>query len=101
MTLEAPERPVGSGKARQLDRAQQLDASLRGLAQETRGPALSALHKLHTQLNPTADELAERQRAYLGLLDHATEHVVGFALKMLAGLDRHGRLDAEKFIGAA
>ncbi len=101
MTLEAPERPIGSGKTKQLDRAQQLDDSLRGLSQETRGPALSALHKLHTQLNPTADELAERQQAYLGLLDHATEHVVGFALKMLAGLDRHGRLDAEKFIGAA
>ena len=40
MTLEALDRLTGGGEAEGLDRAQQLDQSLRGLSTEKSSPAL-------------------------------------------------------------
>jgi hypothetical protein len=87
-----------SGK---LDRARLLDASLDGLTHDVKQNQLSGVHKFHRALDPTPDEMRDRQSVYLSLLCHRTGHVAKFALDMAAKLHQIGALDCETFFREA
>jgi hypothetical protein len=81
-----------------LDRARLLDASLSGLTTGFGPNVLSGFHKLHTRLAPSVEELASREERYAHLLGSPVGHVAAFALKLLAALQKAGRLDADSFL---
>ena len=76
-----------------LKREDLLDASLAALSEDQKNNQLSGNHKFHARLEPTLDELAQRETAYRELLAHPTGHVVKFALTQMAALDKAGRAD--------
>ena len=84
-----------------LDRAQLLDATVKGLTFDVKQNQLSGIHKLHVQIDPIVKELEALQPDYLILLCHKVGHVVKFALKMLGQLEKHNKLDQEAFLSEA
>jgi hypothetical protein len=96
-----PQALLKLSQAGKLDRARLLDASLDGLTHDVKQNQLSGVHKFHRALDPTPDEMRDRQSAYLSLLCHRTGHVAKFALDMAAKLHQMGALDCETFFREA
>lgn len=84
-----------SGK---VDRQKLINSCLSGLTTGFKNNSLSGYIKVHDKLNPTIDELFERQQSYLDLLSNRAQHVVTFALKILKELDKKKKLNAEEFV---
>lgn len=84
-----------------LDRQRLLDGCLKGLTTGFNNNILSGYIKFHNRLQPTAEELATRQGAYLDLCSNQVAHVVGFAIKQLKAIDKHKQLDDQAFLAVA
>ncbi len=84
-----------------IDRGRLLDATLKGLTTGFKKDVLTGFSKFHDRLEPTVDEMSERQATYADLLNVKTEQVVAFAMTMLKKVDQAKRLDDELFVGAA
>ena len=80
-----------------LDRGRILDASLDGLNRGFPELQLSGFIKVHDHLNPTDQEITERQSAYIDLLNIRISRVSDFVLKKLSKLHRIRKLDAIAF----
>ena len=81
----------------QLDRNRILDASLKGLNSGLSDHQLSGFIKVHNHLNPTEEEIGDRQSTYIDLLNTRVSRVSDFALKKLSKLERAKHLDANHF----
>ncbi|BBO32544.1 DUF6493 family protein [Lacipirellula parvula] len=84
-----------------LDRQRLLDESIAALQRGFKNNALSGYARLHDHLQPTLDELAARQPAYLDLLTARVGQVVNFGINTLKKLDQAKRLDDAGFIAGA
>ena len=83
-----------------IDRQRLLDAALKGLTTGFKKDVLTGFARLHDRLEPTLDEMAERQATYADLFNVNTEQVVAFAMTMLKKIDQAKRLDDKLFVGA-
>lgn len=84
-----------------IDRQRLLDATLKALTAGFRQVLLTNFVRLHDRLSPTTEEITNRKATYADLLSVGAAPVVAFAMKMLNGVDRAGRLDDEAFVAAA
>ncbi|MEW5822145.1 MAG: DUF6493 family protein [Cyanobacteriota bacterium] len=83
-----------------LDRQKLINSSLKGLTSGFKNNMLSGYIKVHDKLEPSVDEIHQRQEIYLDLLLSQSSHVVTFALKILKELDKNNLLDDEKFVNS-
>jgi len=84
-----------------IDRGRLLDATLAGQTTGFKQNILAGFAKLHERLDPTVDELAERQATYCDLMSVHLPQVVGFGVKMIKKLEQSKRLDDAAFVMAA
>lgn len=84
-----------------LDRRRLLDCCLAGMTRDFKQNYLGGFARFHDALEPSTDELKDREQAYLDLLTHPTGPIVTFAVRTLAKLNRTGRLDADAFLSSA
>lgn len=94
------EAVVSLSESGRLDRDRLLDASLAGLTTGHKANLLSGFRKVHERLAPTLEEIEARQGNYRDLLWVRVGHVVNLGLKMLAKLEKAGRLDVEPTLRA-
>ena len=84
-----------------IDRQRLLTAVLDALSMGFKRNTLTGFIKFHDFLEPTIDELSERQDTFIELASNPAPHVVTFALGALKQLDKAGRLDDVAFLNAA
>jgi hypothetical protein len=80
-------------KEGRISRERLLDAALAGLARDFHEVRARWFALLHDQLEPTLDERAARAGRYVNLLDSRNQSSVAFALKVLKGLVKAGRIE--------
>ncbi|MEM9348164.1 MAG: DUF6493 family protein [Planctomycetota bacterium] len=88
-------------EAGDLDRQTLLDACLSGMTMGFKQNTLSGYTKLFEMLDPTVDEIADRQSKLHPLLSVQTSHVVTFAIKQFKRLSKAKKLDTSAFLGSA
>jgi hypothetical protein len=81
-----------------LDRDRLLNECLVPLLKNLKNYTLSGFARMHEDLKPTADEMAERQNKYQELLAVESTSMVGFGVKMLKKLADANNLDIESFL---
>jgi len=75
-----------------------LDTSLDSLSADLKNTQLANNHKFHLRLDPTGNEIADREKSYRELLTHPVGHVVKFALGQIVKLHKAKRLDRSAFL---
>ncbi|WP_455204282.1 DUF6493 family protein [Kaarinaea lacus] len=81
-----------------LDRWRLLQESLNALYRGLPQNIQSGFHKFHLALKPTLAEIKKHENDYVDLLNSPIGHVVTFALKMLARLEKSKQLHYKKLI---
>ena len=81
-----------------IARERLLDAALDGLSRDMHELRARWFASLHDRLEPTLDERAAQSARYVDFLASRNPSTVGFALKVLKGLLKEGRLDPDGFI---
>lgn len=84
----------------ELDRGRLLDAALAATARDFAAFRAAWYRRFHDRLRPTMDERSARVDAYRHLLGSAHAQTVSFAVKVLEGLAKKDRLDAEPTLSA-
>lgn len=83
-----------------LDRQRLLDASLGGMHLDFDGHTLAGYVAFFEYLEPSIDELAERDQRIFDLLSARATEVIAFGLKTAKQLEKAKRLDSEAFLTA-
>lgn len=83
-----------------LDRQRLLDASLDGMHLDFDRHTLAGYIAFFEFLDPSIDELAQRDQRIFDLLSVQSTNVLAFVLKMAKRLEKAKRLDAEAFLTA-
>ncbi|MEM9348166.1 MAG: DUF6493 family protein [Planctomycetota bacterium] len=96
-----PETIINLMNSGDLSRDRLLDQTLASALLGFKTSAQSGFTRLHAMLEPTGEEMAVRQQAYLDLLSCQTGAVVTFAVKMIKQVDKNKRLDAAAFLASA
>lgn len=96
-----PDAIVRLAELGHIDRNRLLDVTLKAMHGDIKQNQLAAYGKLHDALKPNDEELKARESEYLALLVSPASVVVGFAIKMLAILQRRKMLDAAAFLDSA
>ncbi|NLH16119.1 MAG: hypothetical protein GX455_06040 [Phycisphaerae bacterium] len=85
-----------------IDRQRLIDGCFLGLTSGfTNKNTLTGYIQFYEALEPTTEEVIQRQNKFLDLLAHSAEHVVSFALKQIQRIDKEHKLDDEAFLRPA